>query len=48
MASPSDNGCHGEASVALAVDECSGTVIAMALTSQPERTGFPLTLELNY
>ena len=25
----------------------SGTVIAMALTSQPQRAGFPLTLELN-
>jgi mRNA interferase MazF len=24
----------------------SGTVIAMALTSQPQRAGFPLTLEL--
>ncbi len=27
-------------------NECSGTVIAMALTSQPQRAGFPLTLEL--
>lgn len=25
----------------------SGTVIAMALTSQPQRAGFPLTLEIN-
>ncbi len=25
----------------------SGTVIAMAITSQPPRAGFPLTLELN-
>ncbi len=25
----------------------SGTVIAMALTSQPQRAGFPLTLELH-
>jgi len=25
----------------------SGTVIAMALTSQPQRAGFPLTLELD-
>jgi mRNA interferase MazF len=25
----------------------SGTVIAMALTSQPHRAGFPLTLELD-
>ena len=25
----------------------SGTVIAMAITSQPQRAGFPLTLELN-
>lgn len=25
----------------------SGTVIALALTSQPPRAGFPLTLELN-
>ena len=25
----------------------SGTVIAMALTSQPQRSGFPLTLELD-
>lgn len=25
----------------------SGTVIAMALTSQPQRVGFPLTLELS-
>jgi mRNA interferase MazF len=28
------------------VNERSGTVIAMALTSQPQRAGFPLTLEL--
>ena len=27
-------------------DECSGTVIAVALTSQPQQAGFPLTLEL--
>ncbi|MEE8328895.1 MAG: type II toxin-antitoxin system PemK/MazF family toxin [Thermodesulfovibrionia bacterium] len=27
-------------------NERSGTVIAMALTSQPQRAGFPLTLEL--
>ncbi len=27
-------------------NERSGTVIAMAITSQPQRTGFPLTLEL--
>jgi mRNA interferase MazF len=27
-------------------NEISGTVIAMALTSQPQRAGFPLTLEL--
>ena len=26
----------------------SGTVIAVALTSQPQRAGFPLTLELAY
>jgi mRNA interferase MazF len=25
----------------------SGTVIAMAITSQPQKAGFPLTLELN-
>jgi mRNA interferase MazF len=25
----------------------SGTVIAMAITSQPQQAGFPLTLELN-
>ncbi|NOR50635.1 MAG: type II toxin-antitoxin system PemK/MazF family toxin, partial [Desulfuromonadales bacterium] len=25
----------------------SGTVIAMAITSQPQRAGFPLTLETN-
>src|SRR3990167_8694610 len=25
---------------------CSGTVIAVALTSQPQKAGFPLTLEL--
>jgi mRNA interferase MazF len=25
----------------------SGTVIAMAITSQPQRAGFPLTLEIN-
>jgi mRNA interferase MazF len=25
----------------------SGTVIVMAITSQPQRAGFPLTLELN-
>ena len=28
-------------------NERSGTVIAMALTSQPPRAGFPLTLELS-
>jgi mRNA interferase MazF len=28
-------------------NEKSGTVIALALTSQPQRAGFPLTLELN-
>ncbi len=28
-------------------NERSGTVIAMALTSQPPRAGFPLTLELD-
>jgi mRNA interferase MazF len=28
-------------------NDCSGTVIAVALTSQPERAGFPLTLELH-
>jgi mRNA interferase MazF len=28
-------------------NERSGTVIAVALTSQPQRAGFPLTLELN-
>jgi mRNA interferase MazF len=27
-------------------NERSGTVIAVALTSQPQRAGFPLTLEL--
>jgi mRNA interferase MazF len=27
-------------------NERSGTVIAMALTSQPQRAGFPLTVEL--
>ena len=27
-------------------DERSGTVVAMAITSQPQRAGFPLTLEL--
>jgi mRNA interferase MazF len=27
-------------------NERSGTVIAMALTSQPQRAGFPLTIEL--
>jgi mRNA interferase MazF len=27
-------------------NERSGTVIAMALTSQPQRAGFPLTLQL--
>ena len=27
-------------------NERSGTVIAMAITSQPQRSGFPLTLEL--
>lgn len=27
-------------------NECSGTVIAIALTSQPQRVGLPLTLEL--
>ncbi len=28
-------------------NERSGTIIAMALTSQPQRAGFPLTFELN-
>lgn len=28
-------------------NERSGTVIAVALTSQPQKAGFPLTLELN-
>jgi len=28
-------------------NERSGTVIAVALTSHPQRAGFPLTLELN-
>lgn len=28
-------------------NERSGTVIAMALTSQPQRAGFPLTFELD-
>ena len=28
-------------------NERSGTVIAIALTSQPQRAGFPLTLELS-
>ncbi|MCC2650948.1 MAG: PemK-like protein [Microvirga sp.] len=28
------------------LNERSGTVIAVALTSQPQRAGFPLTLEL--
>lgn len=28
-------------------NEKSGTVIAVAITSQPQRAGFPLTLELN-
>jgi len=28
-------------------NERSGTVIAMAITSQPQRAGFPLTLEIN-
>ncbi len=27
-------------------NELSGTVIAMAITSQPQRAGFPVTLEL--
>ncbi|MFQ6117868.1 MAG: type II toxin-antitoxin system PemK/MazF family toxin [Candidatus Bipolaricaulia bacterium] len=27
-------------------NERSGTVIAMAITSQPQRTGYPLTVEL--
>ncbi len=27
-------------------NERSGTIIAVALTSQPQRAGFPLTLEL--
>ena len=28
-------------------NERSGTVIAMALTSQPQRAGFPLTIEID-
>ena len=28
-------------------NERSGTIIALALTSQPQRAGFPLTLELD-
>ncbi len=27
-------------------NKCSGTVIAVAITSQPQKAGFPLTLEL--
>jgi len=27
-------------------NECSGTVIAVAISSQPQKAGFPLTLEL--
>jgi mRNA interferase MazF len=27
-------------------NECSGTVMAVAITSQPQKAGFPLTLEL--
>ena len=27
-------------------NECSGTVIVTAITSQPQKAGFPLTLEL--
>lgn len=27
-------------------NECSGTVIAVAITAEPPRAGFPLTLEL--
>ena len=29
-------------------NERSGTVIAVAITSQPQRAGFPLTLELDF
>ena len=29
------------------LNERSGTLIAMAITSQPQRAGFPLTLELH-
>ena len=29
-------------------NERSGTVIAMALTSQPQKAGFPLTIELSH
>jgi len=29
-------------------NERSGTVIAVAITSQPQKAGFPLTLELKY
>ena len=29
-------------------NERSGTVIAVALTSQPQKAGFPLTLELSH
>ena len=29
-------------------NERSGTVIAVAITSQPQRAGFPLTLELDH
>ena len=29
-------------------NERSGTVIALALTSQPQKAGFPLTLELSH
>jgi mRNA interferase MazF len=28
-------------------NECSGTVIAVALTSQPQKAGFPLTFALS-
>ncbi len=29
------------------LNERSGTIIALALTSQPQKAGFPLTLELD-
>ena len=51
LGSPSGHEQSGRRPVVVISDdvfnERSGTVIAMAITSQPQRAGFPLTVELS-